>query len=130
MTNTRQIPVELLERAIEAAETCRSELDTHGTDFDIAEADLLIADLEAVKAVEVSESEFRIPQRFRVSYKHKPGWTFGYCYPIDCDQWQICVESGSGFASFDDDPWEILGQIIGGDVESFQWIDNDCGWIE
>jgi hypothetical protein len=40
----------LLERAIEAAETCRSELDTHGTDFDIAEADLLIADLEAVKA--------------------------------------------------------------------------------
>ena len=40
------------------------------------------------------------------------------------------IRAGVGSASFESDPWEILGQVIGGNVAEFVWIDNDYGWME
>lgn len=68
----------------------------------------------------------RLPQRFKY---RKPGcreWDFGVCYPMG-KRWRI--QCGAGFSSFEEDPWEDLGQIIG-DVTEFHWIDNDFGWKE
>lgn len=66
----------------------------------------------------------RLPQRFRYRKYGCNGWDFGVCLPMG-EMW--IVNAGSGFGSFDDDPWEIIGHIIG-DTEAFEWIDNDFGW--
>lgn len=66
----------------------------------------------------------RLPQRFRYRKPSCNGWDFGVVYPMG-KRWHI--NAGAGFGSFESDPWEILGHIIG-DVDEFQWIDNDYGW--
>lgn len=72
------------------------------------------------------QTKERLPQRFRYQKQGCDGWDFGVCFPMG-QRWS--VQAGAGFGSFDNDPWEILGHIIG-DVQSFFWIDNDCGWRE
>jgi len=59
MTNTRQITVELLERAIEMARYAHAELRSTGcaSDWDVEQAKQLIADLEALKATEVTNGD-------------------------------------------------------------------------
>ena len=37
------------------------------------------------------------------------------------------IVAGETSASFDDDPWEAMGQVIG-DAAAFRWVDNDHGW--
>lgn len=66
----------------------------------------------------------RLPQRF--AFSNRNGSYFGVCFPFPDGRWRIDTQRG-GFGSFDDDPWEILGGIIGHCTE-FAWIDNDFGW--
>lgn len=67
----------------------------------------------------------RLPQRFRWKESGINAWRYGVCTPgTTC--WFVRA-SAAGHGSFDNDPWESLGHIIG-DVESFEWIDNDFGW--
>jgi len=68
----------------------------------------------------------RLPQRFRYRKHGCNRWDFGVCLPRE-KSWS--VQAGAGFGSFTDDPWEILGHILG-DVAAFEWIDNDYGWEE
>lgn len=71
----------------------------------------------------------RIPQRFRYRKTAGDPWRFGVAvpHPTDPPTWRIECLTGCGFGGFTDDPWEILGHIIG-DVAKFEWIDNDHGW--
>lgn len=66
----------------------------------------------------------KLPQRFR--FLKNGEWKYGVCYSFAA-QWRIMLFISAYFGSFDDDPWETMGQIIG-DVERFEWIDNDYGW--
>lgn len=66
----------------------------------------------------------RVPQRFKYrSYPAAP-WKYGVCMPRE-SLWQIYAERGHG--SFSDDPWDVLGHIIG-DAANVEWLDNDFGW--
>ena len=70
----------------------------------------------------------RRPQRFR--YRKRPGgiWQFGACFPVeDAGTAWWWIRTLTGHASFDDDPWEVLGHVIGY-VTDFEWIDHDYGW--
>ena len=44
-----------------------------------------------------------------------------------CDQAIRSVRGLLVFGSFTDDPWEIVGHILG-EVAAFEWIDNDFDW--
>ena len=68
----------------------------------------------------------RLPQRFQYRKTSCSDFEFGVCYPMG-KRWRVDV--GSGFGTFDDDPWEVLGQVLG-DIEEFRWIDRDYGWHE
>ena len=72
----------------------------------------------------------RLPQRFR--YRDDDVWQYGICMPVRGtgtaeapDFWTIRAGDGHGF--FDHDPWEKMGHVLG-DVDAFEWIDNDYGW--
>ena len=73
----------------------------------------------------------RVPQRF--AYWVRPGqYFYGCCFPqVDTRgrflYWYIREECG-GFATFNDNPWETMGQVIGDDVAGLHWIDNEYGW--
>ena len=71
----------------------------------------------------------RLPQRFRYQAIRGDRWRHGVAvpHPTDPPTWRIECLNSCGFGGFDSDPWEILGHIIG-DVDEFQWIDNDYGW--
>jgi len=71
-------------------------------------------------------SRERLPQRFRYRKPGCIGWDFGVCTPWS-KKWSVM--GFAGICSFESDPWEVLGHIIG-DVEAFEWIDNDFGWEE
>ena len=69
-----------------------------------------------------------IPQRFRFRANAADQWRFGVCLPVGDGRsrwWHVRTQRG--FAYFTEDPWEVLGHVIG-DVDEFQWIDNDYGW--
>jgi hypothetical protein len=66
----------------------------------------------------------RFPQRFKYRKPLCSGFDFGVCYPMG-KRWRVDV--GFGHGTFDTDPWESLGQILG-EVEEFAWIDNDHNW--
>jgi hypothetical protein len=66
----------------------------------------------------------RMPQRFRWKTQNDGDWKYGVVLPGG-KVWHI--RAGHGHGSFMDDPWEIMGHIIG-DIAEFEWIDNDCGW--
>jgi len=71
----------------------------------------------------------RIPQRFQYKTEHGGAWKNGVCIPMvsaDVEYWSIRAEKG--FSSFDEDPWEQMGAVVG-DVPSFRWLDNDYGWF-
>ena len=71
----------------------------------------------------------RLPQRFMYREKHEHPWKFGITIPHshgESEWWTIKCQCG--FSSFEEDPWEVLGGIIG-DVACFQWIDNDHEWF-
>lgn len=71
----------------------------------------------------------RLPQRFQYRSNSSERWRDGVCFPMECHgvrYWSI--RAGAGHGSFDDDPWEMVGRIIG-DVSHFRWIDNDYGWL-
>jgi hypothetical protein len=74
----------------------------------------------------MTESQDRLPQRFRYRVPGRNEWDFGVCFPV-YKRWQI--QTGDCVGSFESDPWEMLGHILG-DVEAFQWIDNGFGWSE
>jgi hypothetical protein len=71
------------------------------------------------------QCDCRPPQRFKYRDRGGISWQFGACFPVGGARWQIIA--GKGFSLFDEDPWEIMGQILG-DIEAFEWIDNDLGW--
>ncbi|TWT57212.1 hypothetical protein KOR42_05700 [Thalassoglobus neptunius] len=78
---------------------------------------------------ETTAIEQRFPQRFRYRKHGGDRWYFGVAVASSLipDSWRIeCLEQ-RGFGGFDSDPWELLGHIIG-DVEAFEWIDNDYRW--
>jgi hypothetical protein len=80
------------------------------------------------ETIPASDLPERLPQRFRYrkpgcNYRYN-GWDYGVCNPCG-DGWESKSELGDAW--FGDDPWEVLGQILG-DVEAFEWIDNDFGW--
>jgi hypothetical protein len=67
----------------------------------------------------------RLPQRF--TWRDDGGWHFGVCIPmvaVNVEYWQIIA--GKGHGTFDSNPWESMGHVIG-DGE-FRWIDNDFNW--
>lgn len=66
----------------------------------------------------------KLPQRFRWRDKGQSHWRWGVVMP-GALMWHI--SAGFGHGSFDDDPWDMMGKIIG-DVDEFQWLDNDYGW--
>ena len=73
----------------------------------------------------------RLPQRFQYQVIRGGDWTHGMMIPAkheDTDRnfWWVVFANGT-CGSFESDPWETLGHIIG-DVDEFQWIDNDYGW--
>lgn len=43
------------------------------------------------------------------------------------ERWEINTFGLSQNLIFESDPWEAMGHVIG-DVEVFQWIDNDLKW--
>jgi hypothetical protein len=68
----------------------------------------------------------RLPQRF--TWRDSDEWHFGVCIPmvaVNVEYWQIIA--GKGHCSFDSDPWETMGHVIG-DGKQFRWIDNDFNW--
>lgn len=67
----------------------------------------------------------RLPQRFRFREASRSGWEYGVCFPTATGHWR--VSCGVGFGMFRDDPWELLGSILG-DVAAMEWIDNDFNW--
>lgn len=72
--------------------------------------------------------DYRLPQRFQYRRNGNGQWKNGVCMPVvygghHC--WLIRAENG--FSSFDDDPWEAMGSVLG-DVSGFRWLDNDYGW--
>jgi len=68
----------------------------------------------------------RLPQRF--AFEDAGRVRFGVCWPKPDGDWQ--VDAWFGVATFETDPWEVLGQLLQTpDVgESVAWIDNDFGW--
>jgi len=72
----------------------------------------------------------RLPQRFRYRMTGETRWLHGVAVPIATEPptWRIELLNSPGCGAFDDSPWEILGHILGADVDSFQWIDNDYRW--
>lgn len=66
----------------------------------------------------------RLPQRFRWKDQLSESWQYGVIMPGP-RLWFI--RCGVGHGSFRDDPWEILGTILG-DAYAFEWIDNEHGW--
>jgi hypothetical protein len=67
----------------------------------------------------------KLPQRF--AWRDDGEWHFGVCIPmvaVNVEYWQIIAGKGQG--SFDSNPWESMGHVIG-DGE-FRWIDNDFNW--
>lgn len=73
----------------------------------------------------------RLPQRFQYQVIRGGDWTHGMMIPskhedTDRNFWWVVFANGT-CGSFESDPWETLGHIIG-DVDEFQWIDNDYGW--
>jgi hypothetical protein len=72
-----------------------------------------------------TEPAERLPQRF--TWRDNGEWHFGVCMPmvaVNVEYWQIIAGKGQG--SFDSNPWESMGHVIG-DGE-FRWIDNDFNW--
>lgn len=71
----------------------------------------------------------RLPQRFQWMERNGGPWLNGIVVPssdVDLgERWHI--RSHGMFGSFDDDPWEVMGQILG-DIADLRWIDNDYGW--
>jgi len=66
------------------------------------------------------------PQRFQWRALDGSPWRFGACfYSPSCEWWEIKTESG--YAHFEEDPWESMGNLIG-DATEFEWIDNDMEW--
>ena len=68
------------------------------------------------------------PQRFRWLTPGTTRWRFGAClYALAFDLWEIHTFGHQRVMTFEEDPWEILGQVIG-DVDKFEWIDNEMEW--
>lgn len=66
----------------------------------------------------------RLPQRFRYRKHGQDYWQYGVVMP---GQFSWHIQAGCGHGSFDGNPWEMIGKIIG-DLQEFQWLDNDYGW--
>lgn len=66
----------------------------------------------------------REPQQFRFRCLCSATWIYGVCIPRG-NEWIAQAKNGS--ATFINDPWEALGQVLGYVVD-FEWIDNDFGW--
>ena len=71
----------------------------------------------------------RLPQRFQWKDSHDQPWRNGIVFPNEREELGIwwSIRAGVGHGSFDDDPWEMMGHIIG-DAAAFRWIDNDYDW--
>jgi hypothetical protein len=68
----------------------------------------------------------RIPQRFQWKKRFDDPWCNGIVFPCHRSElWQI--DAGPGHGTFFEDPWEIMGAILG-DAAAFRWIDNDHNW--
>lgn len=74
-------------------------------------------------------TEERVPQRFQWMDTKGSLWQYGVCFPRVADSgyryWVIYIPPL--IQHFDNDPWEILGQMLG-DIHEFHWIDNDYDW--
>lgn len=66
----------------------------------------------------------RLPQRFRWKERNDSDWEYEAIMPGH-SMWHI--QCGVGSATFESDPWEVLGHVLG-DIAEFEWIDNDYGW--
>lgn len=70
----------------------------------------------------------RLPQRFQWKDTHDSNWRNGVVMPCEDPADELwSIRAGHGFGSFQDEPWEVMGHIIG-DAAAFRWIDNDYQW--
>jgi len=70
----------------------------------------------------------RPAQRFQWKMNHGDDWMNGVCVSrrIHSAHWWTII-AGKNQGSFNEDPWEIMGHVIG-DVVAFRWVDNDHEW--
>ena len=68
----------------------------------------------------------RLPQRFRYQAIRGNRWIHGIVMVGSMGQWTIHTATGL-FSNLVTDPGTEIRDIIG-DVDEFQWIDNDYGW--
>lgn len=72
-------------------------------------------------------SEFP-PQRFRWRTRGYVRWKYGCCVHLPtCGRWTIHTFGLEDELTFETDPWEAMGHVIG-DASKFEWIDNDLKW--
>jgi hypothetical protein len=68
----------------------------------------------------------RLPQRFQWKTRLDGPWLNGMAIPVNGRKlWRI--HAGPGHGTFFEDPWEIMGAILG-DAPGFRWLDNDYEW--
>jgi len=80
--------------------------------------------IESAKCNKQAQFTERLAQRFRYRKTGCKEWEYGVCLPWK-GKWAVLAFAG--ICSFNDDPWEIMGHVLG-EVSAFEWIDNDYGW--
>lgn len=69
------------------------------------------------------------PQRFRWRGPGFFRWKYGACvYNGAFDLWEIHTFGHASIMTFEECPWEIIGQVVC-DCSEFEWIDNEMEWF-
>lgn len=70
------------------------------------------------------------PQRFKWRDNLIRRWKFGVClWNCTHEVWEIHTFGHCNVVHFEEDPWEVIGQVVG-DAHELVFIDNDFGWVQ
>lgn len=70
------------------------------------------------------------PQRFKWRENDIRRWKFGACvWNCAHEVWEVHTFGHCNVVSFDEDPWEVIGHVVG-DAKELVFIDNEFDWIQ
>jgi hypothetical protein len=70
------------------------------------------------------------PQRFKWRDAPLKSWNYGTCLWVQADErWEVYTFGHCDVVTFDCDPWEVMGQVVG-DAYELIFIDNDFDWVQ